>query len=237
VQAPQRRVEKHERSDADRRRLLLLMLFAASGLVTLVAVIVVIVIIGGGSGSSGTSDAKVAAAMQAAGCTFETVTAPTPPGGQTHIPTLATPVTWNTYPPSNGQHYGLWAVWGFYEEPVNPKQVVHNEEHGAIVIWWGPKTPQSEIEKLRAFYSSSPNSVFGTPIGTIKGESLGSKVALTTWTGEPAKYQKNGYYGFGHVAVCPKFDEKAFKTFRDAYRGHGPEGIPASLNNPGEGPQ
>jgi hypothetical protein len=30
---------------------------------------------------------------------------------------------------------------------------------------------------------------------------------------------------------------KAFESFRKAYRGHGPEGIPLSLDEPGMGPQ
>lgn len=235
MQAPQRRVEPRG-SNEERRRLLFLVAFAALGLLALGGVIAVIALASGGGGGGKTSDSDLAAAMTAAGCTFQTVTAPRPPGGQTHIQSLSTPVTWNTYPPSNGQHYPLWAVWGFYDDPVNPKQVMHNEEHGAIVMWWGPKTPHSEIEQMRAFYNSSPNSMFGTPIGTIKGKSLGSKVALTAWTGDASKYQRNNYFGFGHVAICARFDEKAFKAFRDAYRGKGPEGIPASLNNPGEGP-
>ena len=31
--------------------------------------------------------------------------------------------------------------------------VVHNEEHGAVVIWWGPKVPASTVAKLQAFYN------------------------------------------------------------------------------------
>jgi len=235
VQAPQRRVER--RDDAgDRRRLLYLMVFAAAGLAALAAVIIVLAVGGGGNGSSTTSDAQLVATMHGAGCTFKTVKSP--PHSPTHgdVPTEQAPVHWNTYPPSNGMHYGQWAVWGFYTEPVDPRRVVHNEEHGGIILWWGPQTPKSEIDQLHSFYESSPNSMLGTPVGSIKGQSLGAKVAITAWTGDSSKYFKNGYYGFGHVAVCPKFAEHAFTAFRDAYRGHGPEGIPASANNPGEGP-
>jgi hypothetical protein len=236
VQAPQRRTQ---RSDAagplDNRTRRNLMLFAGTGIVALGAVILVIILMGGNGG--GKSSASVATAMRAAGCTYQDVKIPAPPKGQTtHIPTLASKVNWNTYPPAGGQHYGQWAVWGFYTEPADPKQVVHNEEHGGVIIWWGPKTPQSEIDKLQAFYSSSPNSMFGTPIGTIKGKSLGSKVALTAWTGDPTTYQRKGDFGTGHVAICPTFNDGAFKKFRDAYRGKGPEGIPTSANDPGEGP-
>jgi len=231
VQAPQRRVQKHERPDADRRRRVLLLLFAAAGVVALAAVVVVIAVVGGSSGSTGTSEASVAAAMHAAGCTFKTVKSP--PHSPTHsdVPTLTTKVHWNTFPPSNGMHYPLWAVWGFYTEPVNPRQVVHNEEHGGVILWWGSKVPKSEVDKLSAFYQSSPEGMVGTPY-----PKLGNKIALTAWTGDPARYYRKGYYGIGHLAVCGKFDEKAFKTFRDAYRGKGPEGIPLSADAPGSGP-
>jgi hypothetical protein len=235
VQAPKRRTTRNEPDGDDRRKLRGLMVFAAAGLVGLAAVVAVIFLTQ--KGSSKPNDASVAAAMEAAGCTYQDVKIPAPPKGQTtHIPTLATPVNWNSYPPAGGQHYGQWAVWGFYTEPVDPKQVVHNEEHGGVVLWWGPSTPKSEIDKLQAFYNDSPNSMFGTPLGTIKGKSLGSKVALTAWTGDPSTYQRNGDFGTGHVAICPTFDQAAFTKFRDAFRGKGPEGIPTSANNPGDGP-
>ncbi|MHB8643896.1 MAG: DUF3105 domain-containing protein [Gaiellaceae bacterium] len=241
VQAPQRRHDPRTRTDAERRKLLFLGLFGASGIVALG--IVIAVIAGGGSGKSASAKTNnlqgspaVAAAVRAAGGTYIDVAAPKPPKGQgQHIASLTDKVDWNTYPPAGGQHYSLWAVWNFYTDAVDPKQVVHNEEHGAVVLWWGPKTPASEIAQLRAFYDQSPNSMFGTPIGTIGGKSLGSKVAITAWTGNPSTYQHSDW-GYLHVAILPKFDEHAFTLFRDAYRGHGPEGIPTSSNNPGEGP-
>ncbi len=99
----------------------------------------------------------------------------------------------------------------------------------------GQKTPSSEVDKINAFYNSSPNSMVGTPAEPVAGKSLGSKVAISAWTGDPAKYGRKGYYGIGHLAVCPTFDEGAFKKFRDAYRGKGPEGVPTSANDPGMG--
>jgi hypothetical protein len=242
VQAPQRRHDPHTRTDAERRKLLLLGLFGASGIVAL-GIVIAVIALSGGNKSTGSSskndlqgDPAVAAAVRAAGGTYFDKAAPKPPKGQgQHIASLADKVDWNTYPPAGGQHYPLWGVWGFYTDLVNTKQVVHNEEHGGIVLWWGPQTPASEIEQLRAFYEESPNSMFGTPIGTIGGKSLGSKVAITAWTGDPSSYQHSNW-GYEHVAIFPTFDKHAFTVFRDAYRGHGPEGIPTSLNNPGEGP-
>jgi Protein of unknown function (DUF3105) len=204
----------------------------AVGAIALVAIVVAVVLATTGGGSS-TNDVK--AAMEAAGCTYKDVK-PFPPKNKTNYhadsPTLSSKVRWSTFPPSAGGHYGLWAVWGFYRAPINPRKVVHNEEHGGVIIWWGPKVPTSTVDQLETFYRESPNAMFGTPIA-----GLGNKVALTAWTGDPATYYRNGDYGTGHVAICPGFDETAFKAFRDAYRGKGPEGIPESSNTPGSGPQ
>ena len=181
---------------------------------------------------------KVASAMEAAGCTFVTKQVLPPLPGHRHpsgyhedVPTLTTKVKWSTFPPSGGSHYPLWAVWGFYTQPVNPRQVVYNEEHGGVIMWWGPQVPQETVDQLRKFYDDSPTGMFGTPIA-----GLGNKIALTAWTGDPNRYYQNGYYGTGHLATCTKFDEKAFTAFRDAFRGHGPEGTPLAADAEGMGP-
>jgi Protein of unknown function (DUF3105) len=211
---------------------------AGAGLVGLAVALIAVFATGKSSNVRAGSDKKVAAAMAAAGCTFigKPVLPPKPghrvPNGfHMDVPKLTTKVKWSTFPPSGGSHYPLWAVWGFYTEPVNPRQVVHNLEHGGVVIWWGPKVSEETISKLRSFYDASPTGMFGTPIA-----GLGNKTALTTWTGDPRQYYRNGHYGVGHVATCTHFDEKAFKTFRDTYRGHGPEGTPLSADQEGTGP-
>ena len=158
-------------------------------------------------------------AMAAAGCTFKSVKGDS--AGH-HVTSLNAKIKYNTFPPSSGTHYYIPAVWDFYTEAVNPKRVVHNEEHGGVVLWWGPQTPASEIEAMRSFYTSSPNAMLGTPY-----PSLGSKVAITAWTSPPSGI------GEGHLATCPTFNEKAFKAFRDAYRGKGPERFPVNTLTPG----
>ena len=235
VQAPKQRQASRQGLDSTRRRQLLFGGIAAV-VVGVVVALVAVLATGKSSGVKSGSDAKVASAMAAAGCTF--VSKPVLPprhkvasGYHLDVPTLTSKVKWSTFPPSGGSHYGLWAVWGFYTQPVNPRQVVHNLEHGGVIIWWGPKVSQQTIDELRKFYDASPTGMFGTPIA-----GLGNKIALTAWTGDPARYYQDGHYGTGHIATCTRFDEKAFAAFRDAYRGHGPEGTPLSADQQGSGP-
>ena len=174
-------------------------------------------------------DQQVTEAMRAAGCTVEHVkpNAYQPPTGM-HVPSPDTKVTWNTDPPGGGPHYGVTAIWNFWEEPVKPIYVVHNLVHGGVVLWWGRDVDQATIDELRAFYNEEQNAMIGTPY-----PKLGNRVGISAWSGDSERYGDDGYVGTAHSATCPRFDEEAFRTFRDAYRGKGPEGVPADQNVPG----
>ena len=46
------------------------------------------------------------------------------------------------------------------------------------------------------------------------------------WTADAKKLsgdKAKGYHGEGRVALCTRFDEKAFETFKSHFRGKGPE--------------
>jgi hypothetical protein len=229
VQAPQQR----RGDDMGRQHRTALYGLSGAGVLGLIVVVVVIAVFGKG-GSNKVNDAEVKSTMAAAGCTFKTVNAYVPAGQGTHVASLTAKLPWNTNPPSNGQHYPEWAVWGFYTSPINPRMVVHNEEHGGVVVWWGSQVPASTVQQLKAWYDEEPTGSFGTPY-----PQLGKKIAITAWTGDPNRYQRNGYYGLGHIGTCPSYTaatKKAFEAFRKAYRGKGPEGIPLSADKPGLGP-
>jgi Protein of unknown function (DUF3105) len=231
VQAPRARAADPKGTPGLSRRNAL---YGLAGVAVVALVVGVAVVAFSGGSSKSASGGNVGSLMTAANCSFKTVTAYVPKGQGTHVASLTKKFPWNTSPPSNGQHYPLWAVWGFYTEPVNPRQVVHNEEHGGVILWWGTGVSAATVSALRDFYNEQPDGGFGTPYANF-----GSKIAITAWTGDVAKYQTNGYYGQGHIAICPQYNattKKAFEAFRDAYRGHGPEGIPLSADEPGMGP-
>ena len=79
--------------------------------------------------------------MAAAGCTFKS--APAAPNQQ-HMHEPDEHVTYKTFPAASGKHNPMPAIWGNYRTPADPRQVVHNLEHGGIAIWYGPTSrPQT----------------------------------------------------------------------------------------------
>jgi uncharacterized protein DUF3105 len=161
------------------------------------------------------------------GCTFKPFKAL--PAG-VHIPNPdVTPKQWNSFPPTSGPHYGQWVIWGDYDESVRLTESVHNLEHGGIVIFYGKDVSQAQIDELRRFYRDDPDAMLLAPL-----PKLANKIALSAWYAPLA--EKEGQKrpeARGILAECTAFDEQAFKAFRDTYRFHGPERIPAESLQPG----
>ena len=51
--------------------------------------------------------------------------------------------------------------------------------------------------------------------------SLGGKVAITAWTGNPVTYQRNGDFVHGHLAICPSYGAatEGLQGVPNVYRG------------------
>jgi hypothetical protein len=112
---------------------------------------------------------------------------------------------------------------------------VHNLEHGGIVVWYGQLTQKLQ-QDLIAFYRQSPNGVLITGITATAPyvaypphKPLRTRVALTAWTAPAAAPNR----GTAYVSICPRVVAGAFRTFRDAFRGKGPERFPVSSLRPG----
>ncbi len=223
VQAPKTRTEaRASRSPDDRRKLLVLGAVSASGVVILAVVIGLLALRGGGGGAGAAKSA-----LAKAGCTYHEY----PATSQRHVTSLTAKVKYTSFPPTSGPHYLQPALWGIYTSPLVQIQSVHNLEHGGIVLQYGPKVPRSDVDAISAFYSDSPNGMLVAPL-----PALGSRISLAAWTADPAKLASRdapGYHGTGHLALCTRFDERAFKVFRSAFRAKGPERYPLSALQPG----
>jgi Protein of unknown function (DUF3105) len=228
VQAPKTRTAP--RTLDERRRWYIAIGIGAAGLIGLAVALGVVLASGGGSSSSGGNLTDLATTMRAAGCTFTTVTSS---GDRHHLQSLNDKISYNTYPPTSGPHYQYPAIWNNYSQIVNPRQAVHNQEHGGVVVWYGPNISQANRQKINEFYDQSPNAILVTPIAfSTPGitypphKPLGSKIALTAWDAPSGA-------GKAVIAICPNVNLPAFETFRDIVRGKGPEHFPVSALQPG----
>ena len=199
----------------------------------LVAVLLVVLSRGGSAANITRAEVRnVQTAMESAGCSFTEVPAA---ASQQHMSAADEKVRYSTFPPATGVHNPTPALWGNYRLPSDPRQVVHNLEHGGIAIWYGPRISAADRGALDSFYDDSPNAMVITPLADSypnvtypKHEPLGSKIGLSVWTSN-TKTAK----GTAYVAVCPSFNAKAFAAFRDTFRGKGPERFPVSRLTPG----
>lgn len=93
---------------------------------------------------------------------------------------------YTSLPATSGPHWNTPASWGVYSTPQNESQLVHNLEHGGIVIWYRDDLPPEEIEELAAYVETQVAQGVGGRFKFILspwgGEGdLGAPIAVTAW--------------------------------------------------------
>ena len=196
--------------------MLYLVIFTTSDLVILGALIAFVVVARGDDNGGGPS------AISSKDCAEQSY-----PGlARSHLTNPDAKVNYNSFPPSSGPHYQQPAPWNIYDEPVKQTILVHNLEHGGIVIQYGDVGADA-LSDLRSFYQGDPNGLVVAPY-----PKLGKKFALTAWN-EPAyssgtdSAPSKADAGNGYVLTCTKFDGKTFAKFRDKHRNKSGERYPS----------
>ena len=134
-------------------------------------------------------------------------------------------VTYNSFPPSSGPHYQQPAPWGIYPDPIKQTILVHNLEHGGVVVQYGD-VGEAAVKDIQSYYQDDPNGIIVAPYSK-----LGKKVALTAWNQPP--YERNQSEpedvdaGNGYVLTCTSWDEKTAAEFRDERRNKSGERYPS----------
>ena len=84
-----------------------------------------------------------------------------------------------TVPPTSGPHWDGWVSCGFYTAPVPDERIVHNMEHGNIIVHYNLPDAAQMAELRDAYDAIGQTSTWGVarpydqiPAGTV---------ALTTW--------------------------------------------------------
>jgi hypothetical protein len=183
--------------------------------VAAVAAALVLFVFGGGSAD---------AALEEAGCTVERA----PAQGREHVEELEEGFEYNTSPPTTGPHHPQWAIWDVYTEPVEQFRLVHNLEHGGVIIQYGSDVPQATVDEIVTWYREDPNGIIVAPF-----PELGSQISLGAWVTPDPVPGEEAPTGEGVLAKCSSFDEEAFDSFVDEYGFRGPERFPRDQLEPG----
>jgi hypothetical protein len=204
VKAPKQRAGSTNQSDS-RRKALTIGAAVAGVALGFVVVAVLLGVMGGG----GPDEDALAADMEAAGCTFQSV--PALEGAHSVRVPSGTSDKWNTNPPTTGPHYGIAAIFGIYDDELEIARVVHNLEHGGIYILYGDDVPEETVDQLRDFYDAHKTGTIMAPLNR-----LGNQFALGAWV-------VDGDVDNGFLAKCTTFDEGAVSSFFDSLQFRGPE--------------
>ena len=86
---------------------------------------------------------------------------------------------YNTVPPTSGRHWNAWSDCGFYNYPVPDELLVHNLEHGNIIVSYNLES-ESDVAALREAVEAIP---FAAEFAIVRRyhQIPEGMVALTAW--------------------------------------------------------
>ena len=145
-----------------------------TAVVVVAALVIVGVIVWQGRDSDRVSPQDLAAARQQAGSNGVTEYAE---AGRTHIDPSQQPDNWNSNPPTSGDHLASPISAGVYDSPQDERAIVHNLEHGYVVIQYRG-IPEDQVNQLREFVRDrSGSKLVLAPYPSLERDG----VALTAW--------------------------------------------------------
>ena len=114
----------------------------------------------------------------------DTIGEPQAMDGQTHIATRSPGGPYSSTPAASGPHWDTPANWGVYQTPQAQEQVIHNLEHGGIVIWY--QADQVTADQIAALetYTRSWNGTerYKVLVSPWSGSDFGHPIAFVAWT-------------------------------------------------------
>ncbi|MGH2749785.1 MAG: DUF3105 domain-containing protein [Actinomycetota bacterium] len=135
--------------------------------------------------------------------------------GNQHVD-VGTPVEYAANPPTTGNHWPPEAVSdaGFFEEPIPPQSLIHNQEHGQIVIWYDPDAPPEVIDDIETMVGQEGGGVnIAAPWDDIEEP---HNYVLSAWSGEADE---------GVQQSCELASQEIWDEFRADFQAKGPENV------------
>lgn len=130
---------------------------------------------------------------------------------------------YNSNPPTNGPHWPVGdlapVATGFYDTPQEPEAVIHNLEHGQIVLWFDPEAPQQVKDDLEAIVEKQLATTVATPYDGLEDYNF----YMTAWNKLPDDPEES--FGTGFLQGCELVSEEVINDFRREHQGRSPEPI------------
>ncbi|HUP26359.1 MAG TPA: DUF3105 domain-containing protein [Candidatus Limnocylindrales bacterium] len=110
-----------------------------------------------------------------------------PDQGQQHIDVGQQHEAYNSDPPSSGPHYSNQlapTTWGVHTEELADEILVHNEEHGGILVTYRPDLPADQIKKLQELFAApySRKDFHPLKVVVIPRSKNTKPIELASWT-------------------------------------------------------
>lgn len=140
-------------------------------------------------------------------------------GGPGEMPPLS---EYPSVPAASGPHNAQPLPAGVYDTAPDAGQAIHSLEHGAVIVWYSPDVPNSQLDEIRAFVQDPGNqdhlimALYDYPDEGPAGQlPEGRSMALAAWH---------------HIQLCDKVSLDVVKSFADRFRvptgGPPPPGYP-----------
>ena len=127
--------------------------------------------------------------------------------GNRHVAEGTQVDSYNSEPPTSGPHYATPADPGFYSTPLPAEQLVHNLEHGQIVIYYSADAAEDVIGTLLELIGRNQVALVIAPYEDAAGP---TEIIFTAWT---------------HLQRCNGFSGDDLDAFRREHQGKGPENV------------
>lgn len=151
-----------------------------------------------------------------------------------HVPE-GTIVDYNSNPPSSGPHYPIWANFGEYPAPVQAGYLVHDLEHGAVLLLYKPcdddaGAPGGDASDVDAAAPGACASIKDAlrrvrdaiPTDPVCDPSIRVRVIIAPYPELDVPIAAAAW-GWTYRANC--LDETSLRDFALAHYGQGPEDI------------
>jgi hypothetical protein len=127
--------------------------------------------------------------------------------GQQHIAPGQSHPPYNSDPPTSGWHYDQPADAGFYETALPDEQLVHNLEHGHVIISYDC-SKLADCEPVKAELRAIVGRFQRWKVVAVARENADAAIALTAW---------------GRIDKLETYDEDRIVAFVKHWRDRGPE--------------